>query len=64
MLTSSVYGSLPSGTVGIILRRSRLTSQGFIVYPGVVDGDSEKKAKLVANVKREMQIEAGASTAQ
>jgi hypothetical protein len=31
-LPTDVYGPLPSGTVGIILGRSRLTSQGFIVY--------------------------------
>jgi dUTPase len=40
--------------VGIILRRSGLTSQGFIVYPGIVDGDSKGEIKIMAHVKKEM----------
>ena len=37
-LTNGVYGSLPSGRVGTILRISGSTSQGIVVYPDVVDG--------------------------
>ena len=51
-------------TVGIILGRSGLTSQGFIVHPGVVDGDSKEEIKIIAYVKKEMQIDAGDRIAQ
>ena len=40
-LTTDVYDPLTSGTVGIILGRSELTSQGCIVHPGIVDGASK-----------------------
>lgn len=55
-LPTGVYGLLPSGTVGIILGRSRLTSQGFIVHPGIVDGDSKEEIRSVAYVRKEMQL--------
>ena len=51
-------GFLPSGTEGVISGRSGLRPQGFIVCPGVVDGD-RKKEKIIANVKKEMPSEAG-----
>jgi len=63
-LTTGVYGPFPSGTVGIILGRSGSTSQGFIVHPGVVDGDSKEEIKITAYVKTEMQIDAGDRIAQ
>ena len=63
-LTTGVCGPLPKETVGIILWRSRLTSQGFIVHPGVVDGDSKEEIKIMAYVKKEMQIDTGDSIAQ
>jgi hypothetical protein len=45
--------------VRIILVRSGLISQGFIVCPGVVDGDSKEEIKNMENVKKEMQFKAG-----
>ena len=56
-LTGEVYGPIPSGTVGIILGRSGLTSQGFIVHPGVVSGDSKEEIRIMAHVRKEMQTE-------
>ena len=44
-LTTGVYGPLSSGTVGIILGRSEITPQGFIVHPDIVDGDSKEEKK-------------------
>ena len=41
------------------MRRSGLTSQGFIVYPGIVDGDSKEEIKIIAYVKKEMETDAG-----
>lgn len=35
-LPTGLYGLLPSGTVGIILRSSGLISQERIVHPGIV----------------------------
>ena len=54
-----MHGSLPSGTGRIILGRNGLTSQGFTVCTDIVDRDSKEEIKIMANVKKEMQIEAG-----
>ena len=59
-----MYGPLPSGTVGIVLGRSGLTSQGFIMNPGVVSEDDKKEIKIMAYVKKEMQTDAGNRFAQ
>lgn len=61
---TGIYGSLPSGTVGIILRNSRLNSQGLTVHPGVVDGDREEEIRIVACVRKEMQTDTRNRTAQ
>lgn len=50
---------MPSGTVGMALRRNSLTSQGFIVYAGIIDEDFKGEIKIVAYVKREMQFNTG-----
>lgn len=44
--------------------RSRLTSQGFIVHPGIVDGDSKEEIRIRAYVRKEMQTDAGDRMAQ
>lgn len=38
-MITGIYGPLPSRTVGMVLGRSGLTSQGFIVIPGIIDDD-------------------------
>ena len=53
-LTTDVCGPLPSGTVGTILGRSGLTSQGFIMHPGIIDEGGKEEIKIMAYVKREM----------
>ena len=52
-----MYGPLPSGTVGIVLGRSGLTSQGFIVHPGITGGDSKEEIRIMAYLRKEMQID-------
>jgi hypothetical protein len=37
-IASGVYGLITTGTIGVILRSS-FTSQGFIIYPGLIDED-------------------------
>ena len=52
-LPTGAHDPLSSGTVGIILGRSGLTSQGFIVHPGiVVDSDSKEEIQIIAHVKK------------
>ena len=51
-------------TVGIILERSRLTSQGFILYPGVINWYSKEEIKVMAIMKEEMLLEAETIIAQ
>ena len=58
-LTTGVCGPLPKETVGIILWRSRLTSQGFTVHPDILDRNSKEETKIGTYVKKKMQIFAG-----
>ena len=58
-LTTGVYGPLSSGTVGIILGRSEITPQGFIVHPGTVDRGSKEEIQIIAYLKKEVQIDVG-----
>lgn len=48
----------------MILGRNGLTSQGFIVHPGNTGGNFKKEIKIVAYVKKEMQINADDRIAQ
>ena len=57
-LTTRVYSPLPREIVGIILGRSRLISQGFIVHPDILDRKSKEEIKIGTYVKKEMQINA------
>ena len=52
MLTTGVYSPFPSETVAITLRGGRFTSQGFIEYPGIVDGDSKEEIKTMVYVEK------------
>ena len=63
-LTTGIYGPLPSGTIGIILGRNGFTSQVFIVHSGMVDEDRKEEIKIMANVKKEIQINSGDRIAQ
>lgn len=47
-----IYSPLPLGMVVIILGRGRLTSQGLIVYLGIIDGDCNEKIKIMVYVKK------------
>ena len=55
---------MPTGTVEIILGRSRLTSQGFIVHPGIIDEDFKGEIKIMARVKGAVQFNTGDKVAQ
>ena len=37
-LNTGIYNPLRSGIVGLILERSRWTTQECIVHPGIIDG--------------------------
>ena len=63
-LITGVHGFVLSGTVGIILGRSGLTSQGLTVHPGIVDRYSKEEIRIMAYVKKEMQIDIGERSAQ
>jgi len=50
---------LPSREVGIILGRTGLASQEFIVHASIVDVDSKEELKIMVYVFKEMQIDVG-----
>lgn len=52
-MTTGVYGILLAGTVGIILGRRALISQGSTVHPGIIDDDFIEEIKIMAYVKRD-----------
>ena len=45
--STGVWGPLPSGTVGLILGRSSITTKGIFVQPGVIDSDYQKEIKIM-----------------
>lgn len=45
-------GGLHSGTVRVILGRKSLTSQGFIVPPGIIDEDFKGEIQIMTYVKK------------
>lgn len=45
---SGLWGSIPPGTVGLILGRSSMTMKGFQVLPGVIDEDYIGEIKVMA----------------
>ena len=53
-ITTGIYAPLPSQTLGTILGRSGLTSQGFMVHPGIIGEDFNEEIKIVASVKRDV----------
>jgi dUTPase len=57
-------GGLHSGTVRVILGRKSLTSQGFIVPPGIIDEDFKGEIEVMAYVNREMLANTGGRAAQ
>lgn len=63
-ISTGVYGPLLSRTVGMVLGRSGLTSQEFTVHPRTIDKDFRGEIKVIAQVKREMQVNVGNRIAQ
>lgn len=63
-ISTGVYGPLLPGTVGMVLGRSGLTTQEFIVHPRTIDKDFKGEIKVIVHVKREMQVSTGDRTAQ
>lgn len=45
--------------MGINLGRNGFISEGFIGHPDMVDGTSKEEIKIMAYVKKEIQIDAG-----
>ena len=48
-LPIGVYGPLPDGTVGLMLRRSSSTIKGLLIAPGVIDADYTREIKIMAH---------------
>ena len=44
---TSVWGPLPSGTVGLILGRSSITTKGIFVQPRIIDSDYQGEIKIM-----------------
>lgn len=46
-VTIGGYGPLPSGTVGMVLGRSSLPSQGLTVHPGIIGEDFKGETEIM-----------------
>uniref|UniRef100_A0A8B9Z2B9 dUTPase-like domain-containing protein n=1 Tax=Buteo japonicus TaxID=224669 RepID=A0A8B9Z2B9_9AVES len=44
---NAIFGPLPDGMLGLIIGRSSATTQGIIVYPGVIDSDYQGEIKII-----------------
>ena len=47
MVIAGVWGPLPPGMVGLILRRSSITTKGIFVQPVVIDSDYQGEIKIM-----------------
>ena len=47
MAPIGVWGPVPEGMVGLILRRSSITTKGIFVQPGVIDSDYQGEIKIM-----------------
>ena len=44
---TAIFGPLPDGMLGLIIGQSSATTQGIIVYPGVIDSDYQGEIKIM-----------------
>ena len=52
MAPTGVWGTLPPGTVGLILGRSSIATKGIFVQPGVIDSDYQGEIKIMLKACR------------
>lgn len=64
LIKRDIYGPLPSGTVGLLLGRLSLTSQGVRVHTGVIDSDYMGEIKIMMSSAKPWKAEAGDQVAQ
>lgn len=53
LISTSVSGTLPPGTVGLIIGRSSNFKKSFEVVPGVVDSDTLGEIKVMVKAFKE-----------
>lgn len=63
-IQTGIYGPLPPGTVGLLMGRSSLTSQGAILQIGIIDSDCKDEIQVTMQTWQLYQIEAGDHTGQ
>lgn len=51
-LGMGVYGPLPFGSMGLLLRRSSALMKGIRILPGVIDADYTEEIKIMVSVDR------------
>uniref|UniRef100_A0A663FJJ5 dUTPase-like domain-containing protein n=1 Tax=Aquila chrysaetos chrysaetos TaxID=223781 RepID=A0A663FJJ5_AQUCH len=44
---TAIFRPLPDGMLGLIIGQSSATTQGIIVYPGVIDSDYQGEIKII-----------------
>ena len=65
LVSTSTLGTLPQGTVGLIIGRSSNYKKNFEVLPGVIDSDSTGEIKvMIRPLKETIQIHKGQRIAQ
>lgn len=63
-INTGISGRLLKGTVGLLLGRSGLTSQGVRVHTGVIDSDYQGEIKVMMSTSIPWQIKKGDRIAQ
>ena len=64
IISTGIFGPLPQGTVGLLLGRSALISQGVQIHPGVIDNDYEGKLKVMVSIILPWKVSKGDRIAQ
>lgn len=63
-IPTGIWGTVPPGTLGLILGRSGNTLKGLTVLPGVIDSDYEGEIKVILECNHVMQVTPGQRIAQ
>ena len=59
IISTGIFGLLPQGTVGLLLGRSGLTSQGVQIHTGITDNDYEGELKVMVSTTLPWKVSKG-----
>ena len=64
IISAGIFGLLPQGTVGLLLGRSGLISQGVQIHTGITDNDYEGELKVMVSTTLPWKVSKGDTIAK